>query len=131
VEGKKLAEFRVPESTAFRRALERLGGDLPRGYLKLLQSHYSAREHTITATELARSVGYENHSAANLHYGKLAALLKEELKWSTGKSVGLKLLVMFVDPGERDNTEILWVMRPQLAQALEALGWVSGAGYRV
>ncbi|CAN5858430.1 hypothetical protein BH24GEM1_BH24GEM1_00790 [soil metagenome] len=119
-----MAEFKAPGSEAFRRALERLGRDLPRGYLKLLQSHYAAPEHTITATELARSIGYKNHSAANLHYGKLAALLKSELKWSTGESVGLKWLVEFVDPGERNNAEILWVMRPQLAEALEELRWV-------
>ena len=93
--------------------------------MKLLQSHYTAPEQTTTATKLARSVGYKNHSAANLHYGRLAALLKLELNWSTGDSVALKLLVEFVDPGERGNTEILWIMRPQLAQPLEELAWVS------
>src|SRR3954452_24080823 len=109
MKGEGMSEFRAPDSTAFRRALERLGDDLPQGYVKLLQYHYTAPGHTITATELARAVGYKNHSAANLHYGTLATLLKSELQWSTGKSVALKLLVEFVDPGERANTEILWV----------------------
>ena len=117
--------FKAPDSAGFQRALERLRGSIPRVYIELLRSHYAAPEHTITATQLARAVGYKNHSAANLHYGRLAALLKSELNWSTGNSVGIKLLVTFVDPGERNNTEILWIMRPQLAEALEQLRWVS------
>ncbi len=120
-----MAEFKTPDSAAFRRALERLGRDLPRSYFGLLQSHYAAPERTTTATQLAQSVGWKNHSAANLHYGRLATVLKRELNWSTGQSVAIKLFVEFVDPGERDNSEILWVMRPQFAEALEALGWVS------
>ena len=122
-----MSDFRAPDSNAFRRALERLEEDLPRGYADLLRHHYAARAHIITATELARAMNYKNHSAANLHYGTLAALLKSELRSSTPNSVALELLVEFIDPGERSNTEILWVMRPQLAEALEALGWVSGA----
>jgi len=122
-----MTEFAVPDSASFRRALERVAGNLPENYLKMLQSHYVAPQHTITATELARAVGYKNYSAANLHYGTLASLLRSELEWSTGEFLGLKLLVEFVMPGERDNAEILWVMRPQLAEALEGLGWVSRA----
>jgi hypothetical protein len=44
---------------------------------------------------------------------------------STGEFIGLKLLVEFVMPGEQGNDEILWIMRPELAGALEDLGWVS------
>jgi hypothetical protein len=123
-----MTEFTVPDSAAFRRALERLAGNLPESYINMLKSHYAAAEHTTTATELAESVGYKTYSAANLHYGKLAALVKSELEWSTGEFLVLKLLVEFVMPGDRGNSEILWVMRPQLAEALEALGWVPRAG---
>ena len=98
IRGEGMSEFRAPDSIAFRRALERLGEALPRGYADLLRSHYAAPGHTITATRLAHAVGYKNHSAANLHYGTLAARLKSELRWSTGKSVALKLLVEFIDP---------------------------------
>lgn len=126
----RMDDFKAPESSAFRSALERLAGHLPRGYLALLRSHYAAPGHTITATELAQAVGYQNHSAANLHYGRLASLLKSELNWSTGRSVGLKLLVTFVDPGEQNNTEILWVMRRELVEALEQLQWVTPRAVR-
>jgi hypothetical protein len=74
---------------------------------------------------MARDVGWASHSAANLHYGRLAEKVKRGLNCSTGESVTIKMFVEFVDPGERGNTEILWIMRPQLAQALEDLGWVS------
>ena len=123
-------DFKAPESSAFRSALERLEGRLPKGHIALLRSHYAAARHTVTATELAQAVGYYNHSAANLHYGRLASLLKSELNWSTGQSVGLKLLVTFVDPGDQDNTEILWVMRPELVEALEQLQWVEPRSMR-
>ncbi|MCG7602096.1 hypothetical protein MHM84_20350 [Halomonas sp. McH1-25] len=98
-------------------------------YLALLRAQYAAPAHTITATELARAVGYENYNAANLHYGTL------------GREVAKKL---GYEPPKRSNGEPMWfwtlstgnevvtnpdghyefVMRAELAQALEAMRWV-------
>jgi hypothetical protein len=36
-----------------------------------------------------------------------------------------EVLVTFVMPGEQRSAEIMWVMRPEVAEALETLGWVS------
>jgi hypothetical protein len=119
-----MTDFIVPNAAAFRDALARLAGSIPENYLKMLQAHYAAPARTITATELARAVGYKTYSGANLHYGKLAALLASELSWSSEDFLMLKLIVDFVLPGEADNEEILWVMRPELADALTSLGWV-------
>ena len=75
-------------------------------------------------TRMAHAVGWKNHSAANLHYGRLATLVRSELNWSTGRHVAINMFVDFIDPGQQNNAEILWVMRPQLVEALEDLGWV-------
>jgi 5-methylcytosine-specific restriction protein A len=122
--GGPVTDFAVPSADRFSAALRRLSGDVPENYLLMLKAHYRAPDRTITATELARAVGYKTYAAANLHYGTLAARLATELEQSTGEFIGLKLLVSFVMPGEQGNAEIMWVMRPEVAEALETLGWV-------
>jgi hypothetical protein len=117
--------FNVPARERFKTALEKLVADLPESYVAMLKEHYAAPAHTITAGKLAEALGYKSYSGANLHYGKLAGLLGSALELSTGEFIGLKLLVEFVMPGERGNAKILWIMRPELAGALEDLGWVS------
>ncbi len=96
--------------------------------LRLLQEQYAAPERTGTLGELARLVGIEmerGHRYVNLHYGKLGHLFCDELGirpdlrpdfthrwwsvWSTGWTT---------DRG------FVWRMLPQVAEALERLGWV-------
>jgi 5-methylcytosine-specific restriction enzyme A len=120
-----MERFAVPSRERFRAALEALTAQLPERHLRMLKEHYAAPRHTTTASRLAEAVGYRNYSGVNLQYGRLAAILGSTLEQSTGDFIGLKLLVEFVMPGEQDNDEILWVMRPELAGALEDLGWVS------
>ena len=38
-------------------------------YMQMLRTHYYAPNQTLTATMMAKAVGYENFNAANLHYG--------------------------------------------------------------
>jgi hypothetical protein len=40
-------------------------------HLKMLQANYYAPDKTLTATMMARAMGYHNYNAANLHYGKI------------------------------------------------------------
>ena len=44
-------------------------------YLRMLQANYHAPGRTITATQMAKTMGYSRFSAANLHYGKLGRLI--------------------------------------------------------
>ena len=120
-----MPEFTPPTSTALRDALLRVRDSIPERYVQLLRHHYAEPRHTTTATRMAHAVGWKNHSAANLHYGRLATLVRSELNWSTGRYVAINMFVDFIDPGQQNNAEILWVMRPQLVEALEELGWVS------
>lgn len=93
---------------------------MPPGHRRMLESHYNAPRRTVTARSLAAAVGYPNFNSVNLQYGTLARKICEIL--------GLRLkfhafvLVEFVNP--EPDTELLWVMRPELSRALEELRWV-------
>lgn len=87
--------------------------------LALLRTHYHSFARTITATQLARSVGFSRYSSANAHYGRLGRLLGDSLEWNPIKE-RLGTLVTF----EKRNSEWHWIMRPELAHALELVGWI-------
>jgi 5-methylcytosine-specific restriction protein A len=105
------------------RAFDAIRDDISNLQLQMLLAHYSAPDHSVTARQLAAAVGLANFNAANLHYGKLGRLLFSVL----GKPAGADnvfILADLVPPGERGNKEWLWVMRPQVAQTLQVLGFV-------
>ena len=91
--------------------------------LQLLRLHYHAPHRTITATQMARSAGYDHYSVANSQYGRLGRLVGERLEYNpVQEKVGT--LVTF----DKRQGEWHWLMRPEVAQALEQLGWVEGVG---
>lgn len=88
---------------------------------RMLQVHYRAPNRTITAAQMARTLGFGHYNAANLHYGKLGRQVREMLG-AAADSIDQRLgmLVTF----EKRHDEWHWIMRPQVAYALESLGWV-------
>ncbi len=89
--------------------------------IQLLRLHYHAPERTITATQMAHAVGYSHYSIANSQYGRLGRLVGEQLKFNPTKE-WLGALVTF----EKRQGEWHWIMRSQVAEALERLRWVEG-----
>jgi 5-methylcytosine-specific restriction enzyme A len=96
---------------------------------RLLQEQYYAPSHTVTATQLAERIGIEGgHGRVNLRYGRLGRLFCEATGFDPGQratgtyrwwsvwSIGYK---------EHHCDRFLWEMHPQVAKALEALGWVT------
>jgi 5-methylcytosine-specific restriction protein A len=96
--------------------------------IRLLQEQYAAEERTVTAGQLARLAEIEGgHSVVNLLYGKLGHAFCDELgiepdlrpdfshRWWSVWSIGWTTDAGFV-----------WSMLPQVAEALERLGWVEG-----
>jgi predicted HNH restriction endonuclease len=77
---------------------------------------------------LARAVGYRTYNAVNLNYGKLAGIIKKRLgnppEWRN--YVNLYALATWVNLSKTEG-DFTFQMRPQLARALERLGWVKGA----
>lgn len=89
-------------------------------HMRMLQAQYHAPGRTLTATQMSKALGYPTYKAANLHYGKLARLVGEQIEWRPLPKQTVFVLVTFEKPGR----EWHWIMRPTVAAALEQLGWV-------
>lgn len=120
-------------------------GELNDGYRAMLKAHLNAPDHLISATKLAAAAGYANWSAANLHYGLLGAKVAEEIGfeppsrpdgskiWTCAIARDPNLDLEFPDTSLQDALErwiddesfrhFEWQMRPQVVQALRALGY--------
>ena len=86
---------------------------------ELLVTNYHAPDHTITATEMARALAFGSHGAANLHFGSLAKRVGDQVRIHP-KHAALWVLITMSWP----DGECAWTLRPQVAAALELLGWV-------
>jgi hypothetical protein len=87
---------------------------------QMLQAHYNAPQHTITATQLTQALGYESFPAANLQYGLFAKRVRKVLNWWHYPDIHICIFTAF----DHRNGEWHWIMHPELAVALEELGWV-------
>jgi len=94
---------------------------LPQSYLNILQFHYGAPNRTVTPATMAHGVGYKNFRAANLHYGKLARLVRKHLGIGKPKEAQIELFVTF--KWSPLNESWHWIMRKEFANALEGLGY--------
>lgn len=112
----------IPRPEEYERAFLAIEGRITPAQMAMLQTHYHAPGRVITATNLAHAVGYEIYQAANLHYGLLAQMVREELG-RPDSGTELDVLVSFVWPHTQSNAQFLFVMRDEVARALEALGW--------
>jgi hypothetical protein len=89
----------------------------------MLRAHYRAPNHRLSAREMAKAVSLRTGASANLQYGILAGHLREILS-SLPESDNVYLLATLIPPGQAANPEWLWELRPQVAEALERLGWL-------
>jgi predicted HNH restriction endonuclease len=90
--------------------------------LEMLRVHLAAPDHTITARHLARALGFANWNTANLHYGKFAGKLCNELNVSPTTNLSV-LVEFFKMPGSEYELRL----RPSVIEALKELG-VGGHG---
>ncbi|EKA62277.1 hypothetical protein B277_03088 [Janibacter hoylei PVAS-1] len=92
--------------------------------LELLRFHHAQPGRAASASTMARAVGFESFSAVNVQYGKLARLVAEAAGLELAEHVKVGALVQFVHPDQAANEHFLWLMRENVAIALENLGWV-------
>ena len=111
----------APSPAQYVAAFLRVGG-ITDAQLEMLRRHYHAQDRTITATAMATAQGYHHYSEANSVYGRLGRLVGKSLEYNPMKE-RLGTLVTF----ENRNNECHWIMRPEVAAALEELGWVDTA----
>jgi predicted HNH restriction endonuclease len=99
--------------------------------LKMLRSHYNAPQHTITAATLATELSLVSPNAANLRYGTLARNLTKLLDKTLPAIKASKvphwwrtLAYCRDDVAITNDGQVEWIMRTELCEALEQLGWV-------
>jgi len=95
-------------------------------HLCLWQAQYSAAERALTSTELAELAGTEGgHGVVNLLYGKLGHAFCEELGIEPDLRPDASPRWWAVwSRGWNAERGFVWQMLPQVAEALEKLGWV-------
>lgn len=111
----------APNSERYVAAL-RAFHNLTDNQVQMLRIHYYSPQRTVTAKQLALAMGYSGYQPVNSQYGTLADFVRERLNF---RPTGVKLGV-FVE-FRHIAGEWHWIMRPELAAALEELRWVEGS----
>lgn len=132
----------APSSKVYEEAFIALLPTLPDSYLAMLRAHLSAPDHLLSATKLAAAAGYSGYGGANLHYGKLGQQVAEEIGfvppqradgskiWTCAIARDRDAETEFPDTSmldalmrNVDDRHFEWQMRPQVVDALRAIGW--------
>lgn len=121
-----------PNSHDFKVALEELLSiktvQVINGF-RMLLAHVNAEGKALSAEDLAAAAGMKSHVAANTHYGKFArhlcALLGYEPLESAANSNTRWTYVLATYPNQKNaKGDHLWILRSEVAQALEEMGLV-------
>jgi hypothetical protein len=112
-----------PAAEEYRQALASIRDQMTVNQLLMLQRHYYAPGRTTTARRLATAVQFQDHRGVNLQYGSLAKKVCDALHVEVNGDA-VFVLATFVHDPDIDNGECQFVMRVQVARALELLGWV-------
>jgi hypothetical protein len=111
----------VPTVAEYVAAFKKIEGIIHEKQREMLIKHHGCAGHVTTSLELSGLVGYADQ-AANIHYGQLGQMLGAALGLDEYHAIAW--LVLFVPPAKHRNTQLLWIMRENVALALEELGWV-------
>jgi hypothetical protein len=117
----------IPASvTEYVQAFQAIERRLSEGHRAMLKAHFSAPERTLTASQLAEAAGYRGYKAANLQYGNVGRWLYEEiLCLLPERADGSKIYTCALADGaelEAPEDQWRWVLRPEVAAALEHVG---------
>jgi hypothetical protein len=113
----------IPSVAQYTVALSAIRAWLSDGQLAMLRTQYRASERTLTASELATAAQYRSYRGTNLQYGRMGVLLRDALGYWGDGSAASYVLSGFIPPGVAGNSEWLFVMHDEVAQALTELGW--------
>lgn len=127
--------IQFPPLEDYKKAFIAISCEITNSHKAMLRAHYHAAAQIITATELAEAAGYEHFGGANLQYARIAELVANYLSYvpperdNNGKPFWSLMLAsgywkILEDSESTTQREWQWQLRPQVAQALEDLGWV-------
>ena len=111
----------VPSVDDYRKAFRalRARGALTSGHLKMLSAQYYKPGHAVTAAELATAAGYKDSNGANLQYGILGKMLRDELNYREEGQASY-ISSEFAPPKSEGNDNWLFYMHPEVVDALRA-----------
>lgn len=112
---------KVPSVSAYIAAFREIERKITRNQRRMLEAHYTSHCRVTTASDMAIRLGYRDFQGANAQYGRLGSMVSDAM--GLGR-LGVITLTLMVPPDNFATTEWLWVMRENVAKALERLGWV-------
>ena len=116
----------IPGAEEYASAFQAIRKRMSDAQMRILKSQYSASLQQVTSTEIAELTGIEGgHSAVNIQYGRLGHCLSDELQIvPAAREDGTKPWWVMLSSGYSFRDNFLWVMYPQVSEALEKLEWV-------
>jgi hypothetical protein len=122
----KAPEF-VPSVEEYVAAFNEIKDQMTPKQFLMLKEHYNSFCYITTATDLAIKVEYDGAGGAKLQYGKLGSMVSNALGLG---SLAVITLALMTPPDNYAVKEWLWVMRANVAEALEKLEWVEKTSHR-
>jgi len=101
-------------------------------YKKILKAHYESKKFIATPIELAKDSGLEKYEIVNLHYGKFAKIVGEQIKFEPTHQMNSKPVWTFVLCDDTHNQfgnktqEWTWTLKSNVVNAIRFLGWFEG-----
>lgn len=90
---------------------------------RMLAAHYAAPEQLQSIRQLATAAKLSNYTSANLEYGKVGHLVADDVGLDSPGN-WMQFLARPATPKTASDGDFGWIMRDNLARALEELGWV-------
>lgn len=118
----------MPTVKEYKHAFLMIRNKMTAKHMKMLKAHYNSLGRAITERELADAAHYCGYRAANLQYGILGHRLCDVLGYEPKKRYDGRpiwtLVLAEAKSRVSEGLEFQWVMRKEVAQALEELEWV-------
>jgi hypothetical protein len=94
---------------------------------EMLQAHYRAAGRRLTATGLAQAAGCRHYAYANRWYGQMGRELygvaPSRIDRWTAAGAPVFTTMLATDVTKPGDVERVWELRPEVARAVEMLGW--------
>jgi predicted HNH restriction endonuclease len=114
-----------PTLSAYLDVVNALKSEFNDAQKKILELQYSSPGRAVTSQQLRDAFGYTGIGASNLAYGFLGKLVAERLGFSVSdRPVTRPGWWRALSTGDGAGEHFTWIMRPQLASALELSGMV-------
>ncbi len=101
-------------------------------YKEILKAHYKSKQFIATPTELAKDTGLEKYEIINLHYGKFAKMVGEQIGFEPTQKINDKPVWTFVlcddthKQFKNKTQEWTWTLKKNVVNAIRFLGWFDG-----